>query len=117
MESPKLDIEGLGLLELKGLQQKVKKRIEVVERRERRRAEKELNRRRAELGITRAEAVALFANKTGVDLEKSTVKYRNPESGQEWGGSGRKPNWVKSFEAGGGDLDDLVVVSGTDEGT
>ena len=35
--------------------------------------------------------------------------YRDPETGKVWAGRGRKPNWIKAFEASGGNLPDLAV--------
>ncbi|MGH0028486.1 MAG: H-NS family nucleoid-associated regulatory protein [Myxococcota bacterium] len=35
--------------------------------------------------------------------------YRDPNTGRTWAGRGRKPNWIKAFEASGGSLQQLLL--------
>ena len=43
------------------------------------------------------------------DRPSKSVKYRHPTDERTWSGIGRKPEWLKSFLDGGGDLSSLDI--------
>lgn len=52
-----------------------------------------------------------IAEQSGIDPEeiRSARLYRNPwNQWQTWNGLGRRPKWIKEYEAQGGDIDDLL---------
>jgi DNA-binding protein H-NS len=38
-------------------------------------------------------------------------KYRNPDSGETWGGRGHRPQWIKDALDGGRQLEEFLVAS------
>ena len=84
-----LDLKALNLTELKKLQREVNSAVENFEYNKKLEALKDLEARAREHGYSLAELVSEVPKKPA-----RAAKYRNPETGQEWSGRGRKPTWV-----------------------
>jgi len=104
-----MDLTSLSLAELRDLQQQIPA---------------ELKRREAAEKINVLNEVRAFAKARGFAIEellgkepkskpalggKVKVKYRHPQSGEEWTGRGRKPKWVEAWLAEGGSMEGLLV--------
>lgn len=104
-----MDLSTLTLAQLRDLQQQIPA---------------ELKRREAAEKVNVLNEVRAFAKARGFAIEellgkeakvrvatggKVKVKYRHPQSGEEWTGRGRKPKWVEAWLAEGGDMDALLV--------
>ena len=46
---------------------------------------------------------------TKVTRKPVAVRFRNPETGDEWAGRGRTPKWLVKIESSGGSRDDFRV--------
>lgn len=108
-----VDISGLGIDELKTLQEGVEERLATLEAERREagfEAMEEIARRH---GLTKAEVAARFrGRKSGKNGPKHPVRYRNPENPSEtWTGRGRRPNWVEAQVAAGKALEELTAAS------
>ena len=49
------------------------------------------------------------ASRTKQRMKKGKPKYRDPATGRTWTGHGARPEWMRSFEEGGGDREALRV--------
>ena len=105
-----MDLSTLSVSQLRDLQQQIPAEIK------RREAEEKinvLNELRA-IAKTRGYAIEDLLGKEvktkTVTSNKVRVKYRHPQNTElEWTGRGRKPKWVESWVANGGNIDNLLV--------
>lgn len=107
-----MNLSALNVAELRALQQEVVAELKQREVQERDSLRKELQRLAEARGFSLDE---LFAG-DGKQKEKTAagrkvkIKYRHPlDAGLSWTGRGRKPKWVESWLAEGGNLDALLV--------
>ena len=107
-----MNLSALNVAELRALQQEVVAELKQREVQERDNLRKELQRLAEARGFSLDE---LFAG-DGKQKEKTAagrkvkIKYRHPlDAGLSWTGRGRKPTWVESWLAEGGNLDALLV--------
>lgn len=101
-----MDLNTLSLKELKKLRKDVDKTIADFEKRKKREALLELEKKAAELGFSLSD----LTGKAGKVKKPSVAKYRNPANGdQTWTGRGRIPQWMKELEAAGGSRDDTLI--------
>ncbi len=111
------EIDRLDLGALRELREAVDQRIEVLQAERRSRGLAAIEATAAEHGLTRADLESHFGargRRPGAD--PSGPKYRHPKTGETWGGIGRKPNWIKAFEATGGRLEEIAVADEVQDG-
>ena len=105
MDEDQIPLAELSLSQLRTLEKAVPREIERKEREQRRLAFEAVEQRAQEVGLSRADLRARFSgNGVHGKSPKPERLYRHPETHQEWAGRGRRPQWVKEFEAQGGDL-------------
>ena len=105
-----MDLSTLSVPQLRDLQQQIPAEIK------RREAEEKINVLNELRAIAKARGYAIedllgkeVKTKT-VTGNKVRVKYRHPQNTElEWTGRGRKPKWVESWVANGGNIDNLLV--------
>lgn len=92
----------------------VQDQLAETETRERETALAEMEALAAKRGLSPEEVRGHFARKRGETKRsvQNPVRYRHPKTGETWTGVGRKANWVKDFEANGGNLADVAVREG-----
>lgn len=104
------DLETFGIPELEGLEARIARRIETLRSENEAETLETILKLAEQAGLSREELIVKlggYLDEPGA-LFARRQKYRHPETGESWGGIGRKPNWVKRFEAGGGRLEDLA---------
>jgi len=102
-----VDLDTLGLKELKQLQKDVSVAIEQYKERERRKALAEVEAFMRERGLTPADLSDISLKRS---RKPAAPKYANPaDSSQTWTGRGRQPRWVVAALADGKTLDDLAI--------
>lgn len=104
-----VDFESMSIPEIKALIEEA----EAAILRRRLRAQSELRARlaaeAAELGFSLEDVLKEFADAKPLERGVKGTEYRNPEDPSKvWRGEGKKPRWVKEYEAGGGLLSDLA---------
>lgn len=112
-----MDLEALTTPELESL---IADAQAVIEQR-RLRAKAELRARLATeaeaLGFSLEDVLKEFAEAKPLERAVKGTEYRNPDNpDQVWKGEGKKPRWVKEYEAGGGLLSDLAKSATPPEG-
>lgn len=67
----------------------------------------------ADAGLTMEElmAICMKAKATRLPGERPAPKYRDPASGKEWTGLGRRPEWVIQALESGKSLNDLRIAN------
>lgn len=103
-----MDLSHLSLEELNKLSQQIHSAIA-----ERRKAAEgallvEIQKKAALLGLSMNELRDRLAG-SGRAKGKSTIRYRHPETGAEWSGRGRKPQWYLAWLESGRLEDELKV--------
>lgn len=95
--------------ELRQLKLEIDKELKKRRKDEVRQAQKELKTVAERYGFSLDEL--LSSNSARADAPaKAPGKYRHPEeAGKSWSGRGRKPAWVKAWEAQGRSLEELRV--------
>jgi DNA-binding protein H-NS len=102
-----IDVNSMGLKDLKDLQSKVARAIATFEDRRRKDALAEIEE------IARAKGFSLAELTGGAAPRKrapATAKYANPaDKSETWSGRGRKPRWVEAALKSGKSLADLAI--------
>jgi DNA-binding protein H-NS len=102
-----IDVNSMGLKDLKDLQSKVARAIATFEDRRRKDALAEIEE------IARAKGFSLSELTGGAAPRKrapATPKYANPaDKSETWSGRGRKPRWVEAALKSGKSLADLAI--------
>lgn len=63
-----------------------------------------------QLGFVSSKNAASSPSATANRSNKPVAKYRNPETGDEWSGNGRQPQWLKNaLEGGFKTKDDFLI--------
>lgn len=94
--------------ELNQLKKDIDKELKKRRRQDVKEAQKELKQVAEKYGLAVTELVSGGAAKSGA--KAGVVRFRHPEDpGKGWSGRGRKPAWIKEWEAKGRSLDDLRV--------
>lgn len=94
--------------ELRWLKKDIDKELASRRKEDARKAQKELKSVAERYGFTLNELVS--GQGTKPVRSKADVRFRHPkDSNKTWSGRGRKPVWVKEWEASGGDLEELRV--------
>ncbi|PWG15653.1 H-NS histone family protein [Salibaculum griseiflavum] len=102
-----IDLENMGMEELKKLRKDIDKAIDTYEQRQKAEARKELEEHAKKLGFKLEE---LVTDKPKKSKKPVPAKYQHPEnSAITWSGRGMKPKWVKEHVDKGGQLDDLLL--------
>lgn len=104
-----MDISGLSLKELRDLQDKVLKQIQISEQAEIAKARQEILAIAERTGLPLSDLVNTSSLKFKGQKAKAPVRYRHPETGDTWSGRGRQPMFVKDWLASGKPLEQLQV--------
>ena len=119
-----MDLSVLSLVELQKLKTRIEKEIDGRNKKQHGQAMVEIKSIVAKYGLKLDEVIGrTVARKTPNGTAKATAKpekksaailYRHPENAQlTWaGGRGRRPQWIKDWEASGRSLDEARVVNG-----
>lgn len=95
--------------ELRQLKADIDKELKTRRRDEVRQAQKELKSVAERYGFSLSELVGGAQPARG-GRAKAAGKYRHPDDASKtWSGRGRKPNWIKEWEAQGRALDELRI--------
>jgi len=110
MDAEQISLRELSLGQLRALEKLVPREIERKEREQRRLAFEAVEKKAQEVGLSKAELRERFGgNGVNGKSPKPERLYRHPETHQEWAGRGRRPQWVKEFEAQGRDLATIEI--------
>lgn len=102
-----VDLSAESLEDLHRFQKRLEKEIKLRQLEKARIARKALRETAREHGFALNELVGSGSRS---ESRRPVVRFRHPEDrGKTWGGRGRKPEWVREWEAQGGRLDDLRV--------
>lgn len=102
-----IDLNNMGLKELKDLQARVTKAVSTYEDRRRKEALAEIEEVARAKGFTLSELTGGSAPKKRAP---ATAKYANPaDHSDTWSGRGRKPRWVEAALKTGKSLADLAI--------
>lgn len=94
--------------DLERLKKDIDKEISSRRKYEERQAREELKEVAAKYGFSLNELVSGTSTPKGRAQGKSQDKFRHPQDpSKTWTGRGRKPKWVKEWEAAGCSIDDL----------
>ncbi|QIT55130.1 H-NS histone family protein [Aquisalimonas sp. 2447] len=94
--------------ELNQLKKDIDKELKKRRRQDVKEAQKELKQVAEKYGLAVTELVPGGATKSGA--KAGVVRFRHPEDpAKGWSGRGRKPAWIKEWEAKGRSLEDLRV--------
>lgn len=94
--------------DLERLKREIDKEITSRRKQEERQAREELKEVAARYGFSLNELVGGVTVSKGRSQGKSQDKFRHPrDPSKTWTGRGRKPKWVKEWEAAGCSIDDL----------
>jgi DNA-binding protein H-NS len=104
-----MDLSKYDVKELRALKRDIDKEIAARRKEEEKQARDELKEVAAKYGFTVSELFGGAAAKPK-GRSKVPVKYQHPtDTTKTWTGRGRKPRWIKEWEAAGKSLDDLRV--------
>lgn len=103
-----MDLSKYDSRELQQLKKDIDKELRRRRKQDVKEAQKELKSIADRYGLTVSDLVAGAGVKSG--KTKATVRFRHPDDPSKgWSGRGRKPAWIKDWEAKGRSLDDLRV--------
>lgn len=104
-----MDLSKYDPQQLKQLKKDIDKELNRRRKEDVKEAQKELKNLADRFGITIQDLVAgAVGTKTG--RKATAVRFRHPDDPSKgWSGRGRKPAWIKDWEAKGRSLDDLKV--------
>lgn len=89
------------------LQRQIERELDYRRRQDQRTARKEIRQIAEKYGLSVTELVGSSSRRCGSVARSGTV-YRHPDNPQlTWAGRGRKPKWVREWEAAGNSLDQL----------
>ncbi len=104
------EISKMNVAELQDLQRAVGTRIDSLKKENRRRAFEAVEKKAEEMGLSRSDLKGRYGgNGKGATANRPVPRYRHPDTGQTYSGRGRRPTWVKEFEANGGDLASIEI--------
>ncbi len=105
-----MDLSKYSVKELDELKGQIDKEIKRRRRDEAKEAQRELKAVAEKYGFSLTELVGSAGGAKGAARGKVPMKYRHPsDANQGWSGRGRKPSWVKEWEASGRDLEELRI--------
>lgn len=103
-----MDLTRYNSQELRELQREVEREIKQRRKQEAKEAQRELKSVAERYGFSLNELLSGAAVKP--TTAKGVVRFRHPEDPDKtWSGRGRKPSWIKEWEAAGRPLEDLRV--------
>lgn len=103
-----MDLTKYSTPELNQLKKDIDKELKKRRRQDVKEAQKELKQVAEKYGLSVSDLVPSGAAKPS--SSSGTVRFRHPEDPNKgWSGRGRKPAWVKEWEAKGRSLDELRV--------
>ncbi len=104
-----MDLNKLSSEQLRQLQKDIDKELAARRRDEQKQAKQELKQVAERYGFSVEELVgAAGGARKSRTSAKARVTFRHPDDASKtWTGRGRKPNWVKEWEASGRSLDEL----------
>ncbi|MCO6441852.1 MAG: H-NS histone family protein [Nitrococcus mobilis] len=103
-----MDLSKYTIKDLERLKKDIDKEIASRRKHEERQAREEIKEVAAKYGFTLNELVGGISIPKGRSQSKAQGKFQHPEDPTKtWTGRGRKPNWVKEWEAAGCSIDDL----------
>ena len=104
-----MDLSKLSSEELRQLRKDIDKEVAARRRDEQKQAKQEMKQVAERYGFSVEELVgATGAGRKTRAPAKAGVTFRHPDDpSKTWTGRGRKPNWVKEWEAGGGSVEEL----------
>ena len=101
-----MDLSNYNSQQLRELQAEIERELKKRRREEIKQAQRELRDVAERFGFTLQELISGQVAASG----GRAVRYRHPtDETQTWSGRGRKPHWVKEWEAQGRSLDELRV--------
>ncbi|UEX76634.1 H-NS histone family protein [Spiribacter halobius] len=107
MTQSNVDLSKYNIEELATLKKDIDKEIQGRRKQDQKKALREAKKVAERYGFSLTDLVGAPA-KAGKSSGKGTVRFRHPEDpSKTWSGRGRKPGWVKDWEAKGRDLDEL----------
>ncbi len=106
-----MDLSKYSVKELDDLKGQIDKEIKRRRRDEAKEAQRELKAVAEKYGFSLTELVGgVPGGAKGGARGKVPMKYRHPSDADTgWSGRGRKPSWVKDWEASGRDLEELRI--------
>ncbi len=103
-----MDLSKYTVKDLERLKKDIDKEIASRRKHEERQAREEIKEVAAKYGFALNELVSGISIPKGRSLSKAQGKFRHPDDPTKtWTGRGRKPKWVKEWEAAGCSIDDL----------
>lgn len=107
MTQSNVDLSKYNFKELETLKKDIDKEIQGRRKQDQKEALQEAKKVAERYGFSLTDLVGAPA-KGSKSSGKGTVRFRHPEDpSKTWSGRGRKPGWVKDWEAQGRDLDEL----------
>lgn len=105
-----MDLSRYNSGELQQLKNDIDKELNQRRKQEAKQAQQELKEVAEKYGFSLSELVPSSAAKGTRSNSKGTVRFRHPQDpSKTWSGRGRKPVWVKEWEAAGRSLDEARV--------
>ena len=101
-------LETLDLSELLALQSQIATRIAAARATQETDIINELRQKAGQLGLSINELVAKLNTRPGVKRSVA-AQFRDPTTGTEWSGRGRKPLWVVAWLNSGRSVDELRI--------
>ena len=104
-----MDLAKYSTPDLNQLKKDIDKELKKRRRQDVKEAQKELKKVAEKYGLAVSELVGGSGSKSATK-GAANVRFRHPEDPSKgWSGRGRKPSWIKEWEAKGRSLDDLRV--------
>ncbi|KAB7628411.1 H-NS family nucleoid-associated regulatory protein [Alkalilimnicola sp. S0819] len=102
-----MDLSKYSLEELRELQKDLERELRARRKEEARRAQKELKEVAEKYGFSLSDLVGASPART---TAKGKPRFRHPDDASKtWSGRGRKPFWIKDWEASGRSLSELAI--------
>lgn len=103
-----MDLSNYSTPELNQLKKDIDKELNKRRRQDVKQAQKELKEVADKYGLAVSDLVPASAGKSG--SRSGTIRFRHPEDPNKgWSGRGRKPAWIKDWEARGRSVEELRV--------
>lgn len=103
-----MDLSNYSTPELNQLKKDIDKELNKRRRQDVKQAQKELKEVADKYGLAVSDLVPANAGKSGG--RSGTIRFRHPEDPNKgWSGRGRKPAWIKDWEARGRSVEELRV--------
>lgn len=103
-----MNLSKLSGQELRQLRRDIDKEIASRRKEEQKQAKRELKEVADKYGFALDELVKGSTSGSKGSRESSTVRFRHPDDpSKTWSGRGRKPIWIKDWEAAGHSVDEL----------